>query len=333
MIHEPVEREQPLPDIEDVRAAEARIRRYISRTPVLQSGTLDLLTKASLHFKCENFQRSGAFKARGAHNAVFALSMEDAQRGVVTHSSGNHGAALALAARSRGIPAYVVAPENAVPSKIENIRRYGGNVVFCRPTLADRETAAARIVEDTGARLIHSYDNCLVVAGQGTAVVELLEDHDVDVVVAPVGGGGLLGGTALAAKALRPGIVVIGAEPEMADDAFRSFRQGKLIRQENPQTVADGLRTSLSPLTFALIRKYVDDIVPVSERAIVEALRLIWSVLKIIAEPSSAVPLAAVLTHASSALFAGKRIGIIVTGGNVELQCIASLLMTGGLRH
>lgn len=307
-----------MPELEDVRTAAARIRPYIHRTPVLESGAFNGLSNARLYFKCENFQKSGAFKARGAHNAVFALSDEDAKRGVVTHSSGNHGAALALAARNRGISAWVVAPENAVPGKLENIRRYGGSVVLCKPTLADREAGAARITSESGAQFVHPFDNCDVIAGQATAVAELLEDHHVDVVVAPVGGGGLLSGTALAAKMLRPGIAVIGAEPEMADDALRSFREGTLIRQDGAQTIADGLRTSLSPLTFALIRKHVDQIVAVSEQAIVDAMHIIWTVLKIVVEPSAAVPLAAVLTHGS--LFANKHVGIIVSGGNVDLE-------------
>lgn len=310
-----------LPSFEDVKAAEARLRPFVHRTPVLQSNVLDALSKAKLFFKCENFQKCGVFKARGAHNAVLSLANGDVQRGVVTHSSGNHGAALALAARSRGISAHIIMPENSVRPKIDNIQRYGGSVVFCKATLAEREATAATFISQTGANLIHSYDNSFVIAGQGTAAAELLADEpNLDVIIVPVGGGGLIGGTAIAAKGMNPAILVIGAEPEMADDAYRSLQEGKLVPQMNPQTVADGLRTSLSSLTFALIRKYVDEIVLVSEVRIVEAMRLIWSILKIVVEPSAAVPLAAVLSNTAHPRLADKRIGIILTGGNVDLQ-------------
>jgi threonine dehydratase len=310
-----------LPSISDVKAAEDRIRSHVHRTPVLQSRTLNLLSNATLFFKCENFQRGGAFKARGAHNAVLALSDEEAQRGVVTHSSGNHGAAIALAAQSRGISAHIVVPENSVQIKIDNILRLGANVVTCKPTLEERKASAVMVSERTGAYPIHSYDNSLVIAGQGTAAAELLADKaDLDTIIAPVGGGGLLSGTALAAKGVRPDITIVGAEPEMADDALRSFREGRLINQNNPQTIADGLRVSLSPLTFKLIRNYVDDIVPVSEADIVKAMRIIWSVLKIVVEPSAAVPLAAILGNSSKPIFARKRIGVILSGGNVDLD-------------
>jgi threonine dehydratase len=309
------------PSFDDIRAAQVRIGPYVHRTPVFQSSTLNTLSNATLLFKCENFQKGGAFKARGAYNAVLALSGEEAERGVVTHSSGNHGTALAMAARSRGIAAYVVVPENAIQIKIDSIRRLGAHVVTCGPTLIDREMAAAEIISRTEANPIHSYDCATVVAGQGTAAVELLEDKPyLDVIIVPIGGGGLIGGTAVAAKALKPTIMVIGAEPEMADDAIRSFREGRLISQNHPQTVADGLRTPLSPLTFALITKYVDDIVSVTEAGIINAMWLIWSILKIVVEPSAAVPLAAILSDTSNPLFARKRIGIILSGGNVDLQ-------------
>jgi threonine dehydratase len=308
-----------IPTLEDVRAARSRIARYVHRTPVVTSRSLDALCGARLFFKCENLQRAGVFKARGAHNAVLALSDEEARGGVLTHSSGNHGAALALAARVRRIPAYIVVPENALPSKIDNIRRYGGRIEFCPPTLAAREAAAARIQSETGARLIHAYNDPWVIAGQGTAALELLEDHpDLDAIVAPVGGGGLLSGTAIAAKGLKPEISVLGAEPAGADDAARSLQAGRLMPQTNPRTLADGLRTSLGDLTFPLIRQQVDAIVTVSEAALGENMQLVWSILKLVIEPSSAVAVAAVFQAKES--LQGKRVGVILSGGNVDLD-------------
>jgi len=284
---------------------------------------------AKLLFKCENFQRAGVFKSRGAFNAVLALSEAEARNGVVTHSSGNHGAALALAARTRGIPAHIVVPENALRSKVENILRYGGRVVFCRPALADREAAAARIQAETGARMVHPYNDALVIAGQGTVGLEFLEEHpDLDAVVGPIGGGGHLSGTAIAAKGLKPGIRVLGAEPEGADDAARSLRAGRLIAQTNPQTIADGLRSSLGDITFPLLQRHVDDIITVSEPAIVDAMRLIWSVLKIVIEPSSAVAVAAARRAGES--LAGRRVGIILTGGNADLENLPWAIAGGG---
>ena len=286
---------------------------------MVTSRSLDALCGARLFFKCENLQRAGVFKARGAHNAVLALSDEEARGGVLTHSSGNHGAALALAARVRRIPAYIVVPENALPSKIDNIRRYGGRIEFCPPTLAAREAAAARIQSETGARLIHAYNDPWVIAGQGTAALELLEDHpDLDAIVAPVGGGGLLSGTAIAAKGLKPEISVLGAEPAGADDAARSLQAGRLMPQTNPRTLADGLRTSLGDLTFPLIRQQVDAIVTVSEAALGENMQLVWSILKLVIEPSSAVAVAAVFQAKES--LQGKRVGVILSGGNVDLD-------------
>jgi threonine dehydratase len=309
----------PTVTIADLRAAEVRIRGMIRRTPVLTSGTLDERAGARLFFKCENFQKAGVFKARGAHNAVFALSDAEAAPGVLTHSSGNHGAALALAARRRGIPAHIVVPEGASAIKVESIRRYGGRVVFCAPTLAGREAAAARIQKETGARLIHPYDNPLIVAGQGTAALELLEEApDLEAVIAPVGGGGLLSGTAIAAKSLSPGVRVFGAEPGGADDAARSLHAGRLIPQDDPQTMADGLRTSLGEITFPLLQRWLDDVITVSEESIVEAMLLVWQVMKIIIEPSSAVAVAAVLK--ADGPLRGLRVGVILSGGNVDLN-------------
>lgn len=305
--------------LDGIRAARARIGPHIHRTPVLSSRTLDDLASARLFFKCENFQRAGVFKARGAYNAVFGLTEAEAGLGVATHSSGNHGAALALAARTRGIPACIVVPKNALRGKIENIRRYGGRIEFCEPTLADREATLARVQGQTGARPVHPFNDPFVIAGQGTAALELMEDHPtLDAIFAPVGGGGLLSGTAVAAKGLKPGIRVFGAEPAGADDAARSLREGKLVAQTNPQTIADGLRTSLGSLTFPLIRRYAEDIITVSDSATIEAMRLVWSVLKIVIEPSSAVAVAAVLQAAPS--LKGQCVGVILSGGNAELE-------------
>ena len=309
----------------DIRAAHARIADKIHRTPVLTSATLDALCGAQLFFKCENFQKIGAFKARGATNAVFALTEAEAANGVATHSSGNHAAALARAARLRGIPAHIVMPSNAPKTKIESVRRNGGFIVFCEPTLLAREAACAKIIAETGARLVHPFDDYAVMAGQGTATLELLEQApDLDLIIVPVGGGGLLCGTAVAAKGARPGIRVIAAEPAGADDAARSVAAGRLIPLEQAATIADGLRTSLSARTFPLIQQHVDGIVTVSEESIVAAMRRIWDVLKIIIEPSCAVPYAAILEQKIDV--SGKRVGIILTGGNVDLDALPWLV-------
>jgi threonine dehydratase len=309
----------------DIRAAHARIADKIHRTPVLTSATLDALCGAQLFFKCENFQKIGAFKARGATNAVFALTDAEAANGVATHSSGNHAAALARAARLRGIPAHIVMPSNAPKTKIESVRRNGGIIVFCEPTLVAREAACAKIIAETGARLVHPFDDYAVMAGQGTATLELLEQApDLDLIIVPVGGGGLLCGTAVAAKGARPGIRVIAAEPAGADDAARSVAAGRLIPLEQAATIADGLRTSLSARTFPLIQQQVDGIVTVSEESIVAAMRRIWEVLKIIIEPSCAVPYAAIMEGKIDV--SGKRVGIILTGGNVDLDALPWLV-------
>jgi threonine dehydratase len=309
----------------DIRAAHARIADKIHRTPVLTSATLDALCGAQLFFKCENFQKIGAFKARGATNAVFALTDAEAANGVATHSSGNHAAALARAARLRGIPAHIVMPSNAPKTKIESVRRNGGIIVFNEPTLLTREAACAKIIAETGARLVHPFDDYAVMAGQGTATLELLEQApDLDLIIVPVGGGGLLCGTAVAAKGARPGIRVIAAEPAGADDAARSVAAGRLIPLEQAATIADGLRTSLSARTFPLIQQQVDGIVTVSEESIVAAMRRIWEVLKIIIEPSCAVPYAAIMEQKIDV--SGKRVGIILTGGNVDLDALPWLV-------
>ena len=308
-------------DLDTIRAAHERIRPFIHRTPVLTSSRLDEASGASLFFKCENFQKIGAFKARGATNAVFSLDDATARRGVATHSSGNHGAALARAAKLRGIPAHIIMPSNSVKVKVRAVESYGARIVFCEPTQAARESACADVIAKTGATLIHSFENEDVIAGQGTATVELLEDiPDVDLVMCPVGGGGLLCGTAVAAKTMRPEIKVIAVEPANADDAAQSFRAGRLIRTEKKFTIADGLRTNVGAPNFSIIQRYVDDIVTVSEEAIIVAMRTVWETLKIIIEPSAAVPNAAILE--SKIDIGGKRVGMIVTGGNVDLDAL-----------
>lgn len=305
--------------VQDIREAHARIRRFIHRTPIMTSASLDELAGAHLYFKCENFQRIGAFKARGAHNAIFSLTDAEAARGVVTHSSGNHGAAVALAARNRGIPAYVVIPRNAAEVKKASVARLGAAVTLCEPTLESREAEARRLVAETGASFVHPYDDLRVIAGQGTSALEMLEDQpELDVLVCPVGGGGHLAGIAVAGKGLRPHIVIAGAEPAQADDASRSFREGRILPAGNPQTIADGLRSSLGQSSFALIRTHVDEILTASEEAIIEAMRLVFERLKIVIEPSAAVALAVLLDRSSP--FTGRRIGVILSGGNVDLD-------------
>jgi len=302
-----------------IEEARARIDGKVHVTPVLTSAALDALAGAQLYFKCENLQTCGAFKARGATNAVFALPDSEARRGVATHSSGNHAAALAHAARLRGVRAHVVMPDNAAAAKSAAVRRYGAEITWCAPTLAARESTLREVIAATGAKLVHPYDDLTVMAGQGTAAVELLEEvADLDLLLCPVGGGGLLSGTAVAAKTLRPGIRVVGVEPAGADDAARSFRTGHIIPSTDPQTIADGLRSSLGERPFAEIRRRVDDIVTVSDEAIVAAMRRLWEVLKIVVEPSGAVPYAALLGGAAS--LRGTRIGIVLSGGNVDLD-------------
>lgn len=302
-----------------IRDAHERIRDRIHRTPVLTSTTLDEQSGGKLFFKCENLQKGGAFKARGATNAVFSLSDAEAARGVATHSSGNHAAALSRAAKLRGIPAYIVMPNNAPKAKRAAVERLGGKIVFCEPTIPAREAAAAKVIAETGATLIHPFDNLRVMAGQGTATLELLEQApDLDVIVAPIGGGGLISGTAVAATSLKPAIRVIGSEPAGADDASRSFKAGKLIPLAQANTIADGLRSSMSDRTFAEIRSHVSDVVTVTEDSIVAAMRAVWEVLKIVIEPSGAVSYAAIVENRIDVR--GKRVGIILTGGNLDLD-------------
>jgi threonine dehydratase len=302
-----------------VRAAQARIAQAVHRTPLHASRLLNAHTGSHLFFKCENLQRVGAFKARGASNAVLSLDAATAAHGVATHSSGNHGAALAMAAAARGIPAHIVMPENAPAVKRAAVTAYGARVIPCAPTVSAREQTLADVLAGTGAHPVHPYDDARVIAGQGTVGLEILEQlEDVDIVVAPVGGGGLLGGMALAIKSLRPDIVVLGAEPAGADDALRSLRAGRRLPQEAPQTIADGLRTGLGERNFALISTHVDDILSVSDAAIIEAMQLQWTRLKSVVEPSGAVTFAAVLEHPEH--FRGRRAALVISGGNVDLN-------------
>lgn len=311
----------PEPTLDDIRAAAERIRPHAHRTPVLTCSALNEMAGADVFFKCENFQKVGAFKIRGAVNAVFSLSDEEAERGVATHSSGNHAAALAQAARWRGVEAHVVMPDNSPSVKIKAVEGYGARIHFCEPTLQAREDGLERVVRETGATFIHSYNDYRIIAGQATAALELIEEiPGLDAVLAPVGGGGLLSGTALAAEALSPGTAVVAGEPERADDAFRSLQAGKIIPAEHPDTIADGLRTSLGSRTFPIIQRLVKEIVTVGEDEIVGAMRAIWERMKIVVEPSSAVPFAAVLKRRGQ--FEGKRLGVILSGGNVDLDSL-----------
>ena len=306
-------------DLTAIQTAHVRIRPHITRTPVLTNARLSAACGGKLFFKCENLQKAGAFKARGATNAVFSLADVEALRGVATHSSGNHAAALARAAKLRGIPAYIVMPSNSARPKIRMVEAYGGKITFCEPTQAAREAACSRILEETLATLVHPFENERVMAGQGTAALELLEDvPDLDYILCPVGGGGLLGGTAVAAKAILPQIKIIGTEPAGADDAARSFRAGHRIPLTHPDTIADGLRTSIGEANFAIARQLVEDIVTVSEAGIVAAMHMIWDAVKIVIEPSAAVPYAAIMEQRLDV--SRRRVGIILSGGNVDLD-------------
>ena len=308
-----------IPSFNDVQNAYLKIRSKVHRTPVLSSTKVNERVGGQLFFKCENFQKVGAFKFRGATHAVGELTDKEAQSGVATHSSGNHAQAVALAAKLRGIPAHIVMPENAPKVKVNAVKDYGADVTFCESTQQAREETLEQVVEETGATFIHPYDHPHIIMGQGSAAIELLEDYpDLDIVLAPIGGGGLMSGTAIAASGLAPGAKIIGAEPEIANDAFLSLQTGKLQPVQSTDTVADGLRTSLSELTFACIRNHVDEIVTVTEEEIIEAMRFIWERMKIIIEPSCAVPVAAVFNGKVDV--SGKMAGIIITGGNIDLD-------------
>ncbi len=307
------------PTLHDIRQAAERIKPYAHRTPVLTNASLDQKVGARVFLKCENLQKVGAFKFRGACNAVYSLTDEEAARGVCTHSSGNHAQALALAAGMRGIPAYIVMPDNAPAVKKNAVAGYGGVITFCEPTLEARESTMEKIRSETGATVVHPYNDRRVISGQGTAALELLEDvPDLDVIITPVGGGGLLSGTAIAATELKRGIRVIAGEPEMADDAFRSLQAGRIIPSVHPRTIADGLLTSLGTLTFPIIQQRVEQIVTVSETGIIETMKYIWERAKIIIEPSSAVAVG-VLWEKKIDL-SGLKVGVILSGGNVDLE-------------
>jgi threonine dehydratase len=308
------------PTIEDIRAAHERIKPYVHRTPVMTSSLLDHESGAQLYFKCENLQNVGAFKSRGACNTVFSLTEEEARPGVATHSSGNHGAALARAAALRGITAYIVMPRNAPQVKQRAVAGYGAKIIFCDSSPAAREETCARVLAETGATMVHPYNDYRVIAGAATAAIELLDDvPDLDVLIAPVGGGGMLSGTALTIRALRPSVTVFGAEPAQADDAALSLAAGYIIDKAS-NTIADGLRTTLGDKTFGIIKTYVSDILTVSEDGIVAAYRRLWEILKVIVEPSGAVGFAAVREHGTR--FAGRKVGIMLTGGNIDLDSL-----------
>jgi len=306
------------PELEDILEAGERIKKYIHRTPVLTSGQLNRIFDSDLYFKCENFQKVGAFKFRGATNAVFSLPDSEVRKGVVTHSSGNFAAALALAARMKDTKAYIVMPENSPRVKQDAVAGYGAEITLCKPTLEAREEASNRIISKTGATFLHPYDNFDVICGQGTSGLELVTDYpDLDIVIVPVGGGGLMSGVVTAVKGLKPGITVIGAEPAGAGDAAASFRSGDYIPSHTPKTIADGLLTTLSPFTFSILRQRVDNIITVSEDSIIGAMKLIWERMKIVVEPSAAVSLALIIENRS--LFMDKKTGLILSGGNVDL--------------
>ena len=307
------------PELKDILEAAERIREAAHVTPVLESSHLNRETGAKLFFKCENFQKVGAFKFRGAMNAISKLAKEEGRKGIITHSSGNHAQAVALASSMNGYSATIVMPENAPKVKVDAVRGYGAEIVFCEPTIEARQETADRLIEKTGGTFIHPYNHPDVIAGQGTCVLELLNQvPDMDIVMAPVGGGGLISGSCVAIKSISPEIKVIGGEPELADDAYRSLKEGSIQPVLRTDTVADGLRTSLGSLTFQIIQKHLDDLILVSEYSIVQNMRRVWERMKIIIEPSCAVPLAAVMNRKEA--FRGKRVGIILTGGNVDLD-------------
>ena len=306
--------------IEDVRAAAERIRGVGHRTPVLNSKTLDQMAGRKLFFKCENFQKVGAFKFRGGWNAVSMLSDKEAERGVCTHSSGNHAQAIAYSAQKRGIPAYIVMPNNSPDVKLDAVKGYGANVTLCKPTLEARRTTLEGIAEDTGAAVIHPFNNANVIAGQGTAALELIEDvGELDAIIAPIGGGGLMSGTCVTTRSLLPNAKLFGAEPKGADDAYRSLKEGKLLPQEDPKTICDGLLTSMGENTWKILKDHLNAIYTVSDDEVIKGMKLIWERMKIIIEPSCATPVAVVMSPKFKQLENIEKVGIILTGGNVDL--------------
>lgn len=313
-----------IPKYKDVVLAHERIRPYIHRTPVFTSVSINKILGCELYFKCENFQKVGAFKFRGACNAVFSPHFKDLTKGVATHSSGNHAAALALAAKMRGVPAYIVMPENAPEIKINAVKGYGGQITFCKPTLEARENVLNKLKIKTGALEVHPYNNFLVISGQGTCAKEFLEEAtSLDALIAPVGGGGLLSGTCIAGHGINPELKIYAGEPKGANDAFLSLKKGTIQPSINPETIADGLLTSLGTLTFEIIKNHVAEILTVDESSIINAMRLVWERMKIVIEPSAAVPLAALLENPEN--FKNKRVGIILSGGNISPEMAAKL--------
>jgi len=307
--------------IEDVRSAAERIKGVGHRTPVLTSKTLDQLTGRKLFFKCENFQKVGAFKFRGGWNAVSMLSDDEAEKGVCTHSSGNHAQAVAYSAQKRGIPAYIVMPNNSPDVKLNAVKGYGANVTLCEPTLEARRTTLDGIAKKTGAAVIHPFNNPNVIAGQGTAALELIEEvSELDAVIAPIGGGGLMSGTCITTRSLLPKAKLFGAEPKGADDAYRSLKEGKMLPQENPNTICDGLLTSMGENTWKILKDHLNDIYTVSDDEVIKAMKLIWERMKIIIEPSCATPVAVVMSPEFKQLEGIEKIGIILTGGNIDLS-------------
>lgn len=312
--------------LESIRNAAERISPYINITPIFTCSTLNAITGANLYFKCENFQKSGSFKFRGACNAVFALSDDIVKHGVATHSSGNHGQALALAAKKRGVPAYIVMPENSPQVKIQAVKGYGAKITFCKPGINARESALLKIIDETKATYISPYDNEFIIAGQGTAALEIIESFDqpLDILITPVGGGGLIAGTSIVISSLKPNVKVIGAEPEVANDTYLSFKQKSIVTiLHHPHSICDGLLVPLGKLTAPIIFAKVDNIFTAKEATIVKAVQYIWERMKIIAEPSAAITLAIILENPT--YFAGKNIGLILSGGNVDIKAIADL--------
>lgn len=308
-----------IPNFDDVRQAHDRIKPHIHHTPVLTSDYFDAKTGAKLFFKCENFQKAGAFKVRGASNAVFGLDEAAAAKGVATHSSGNHALSLSYAAGRRGIPCTVVMPKTAPQAKKDAVRGYGGTIIECEPSTSSREAVFAEVVAKTGAEFVHPYNDPRVIAGQATCSLEMLKQvDDLDCVVAPIGGGGMISGTCLTLSNIAPSVKIYAGEPEQADDAYRSFKAGHIIADDAPVTVADGLKVPLKDLTWYFVSNFASDVLTVSEQEIIDAMKLTWQRMKIVIEPSCAVPLAVILKNPD--LFRGKRVGVIVTGGNVDLD-------------
>ena len=305
--------------LQEITRSHKRIQAFIHRTPVLNSHSIDQYCSAELYFKCDNFQKTGTFKIRGATNAVQQLKREELERGVATASSGNHGAALAMAVGIRGGKVTVIMPDNSSPKKIENVKRNGGNIIWCRPQQESREKVLSDFVKETGAIVIHPYNNERIIAGQGTAAVELLEDYpNLDIIITPLSGGGLLSGTLCAAKNMKPDIKVYGAEPEAANDAYRSLKAGKRLANKTTNTICDGLRAQIGEINFPIIQKMVDGIITLTEHEIIDSMRMIWDRMKIIVEPSSSIVLAAIIKK--TVLIKDKKVGLILSGGNVDLD-------------